>query len=217
VVVSSAAAPAPVQADDDDDDLPRPGKVWDDSGPSLVEQMKAIRESVEAAAPQIPPAPASNVETVQDLPGFWKTLIGELSKAGPGLPSLLSHARPQTLDGDRLVIRYSAQHDTMPKMLERNGKKDALRQMASTLAGRPLSVVIEVDPPDANPPAPAAPTAPQPVARRPAPAQPPPPQPAAPVGQPVTPEMAEELKAKHPLVKALVEQLGAVPVRQLSE
>jgi hypothetical protein len=110
--VTAAPVVAPVQdftADDEDDDLPRPGKVWDSGGPSLVELLKqrqqqeaaAAGESSAAEAPAAPGAAAevgatvSNVEPagLHDLPTIWKDLLADLSKRGPVLPSLLMHGR----------------------------------------------------------------------------------------------------------------------------
>ena len=185
--------------------------MWESGGPSLVELLKQHEQKGEAVQ-----TADSNVEPVADLPVFWRQLIEEVGKTGPGLPSLLSHGRPVELTTQRLVIRYSQQHETLPRMLDRNGKKDALRQTASALAGRPLEIVFEVDatgaataPGESVAPAPAAP------ARRHAPAPPPPREPDLPIVpvQRVTPELVESIRANQPLVKALMDNLNAQVIK----
>lgn len=215
---SASPSPSPALPTDDgdgDDALPQPGRVWDPSGPSLIDELKRYH----ADDLNVPGDETPNVGAVLDLPTFWRALLAELGKAGPGIPSLLGHGRLEELNAERIVIRYGAQHETLRRMLERNGKMEAVRQVASTLAGRPLALVIEVDAAQAGPPSARA-GSPGPVPpRRLVPTRAPGPElslaPAAPNGQPVSPEMAEELKANSPLVKALVERLGAVPFRMI--
>ena len=221
---------APVSSgDDDDDDLPRPGKVWDNSGPSLSELLK--QHSTTTTAP--PPKPAApprvesssemnNVEPVNenDLPTIWRRAIDLLSKQGPGLPSLLSHARFAGVIDDKAVIRYSKQHETFVKLFERNGKKDQVREAFSTIVGKSLGVAFEIDPvvePVENE-TPAVPAGPGPIrsgsvpgATMPAPSPTPVPQSAR-----LTPEQQEQL-AQDPLIRAMMNELGAEVVRLMDE
>ena len=219
--------PAPVlDLDDDDDDLPRPGKVWESGGPSLVELLKQQQQEQAAqsasAATAAPAPPASNIEpvTARDLPALWKQLLTDLARHGPGLPSLLTHGRLVEVGEDRAVIRYGAQHETFLKMLDRNGKKDVVRAAMAEMLKRPVAVSFEVEapaeaPPTAEGPGPATTPLPvQPAAqRRPAaqPPQPPPPEPEMPAVrvQRVTPDMVDALRETQPLVKALMDGLGA--------
>ncbi len=209
----------------DDDDLPRPGKVWDSSGPSLTELLKQhagepVSEPVpdslgepasaggEPSQPQEPP----NI-TATDLPNTWQRLLDVLSKKGPGIPSILSHGELKSIGDDNVVIQFSS--PTFAAMLDRNGKKDVIRDELSTLLARPVGVAIEVS--EEIESAPAA------VAPRPTPAPSPKPafRPTAPVMQSVpvstglrlTSELKEALREKNPLIAAVMTELGGEIVR----
>jgi DNA polymerase III subunit gamma/tau len=184
----------------DDDDLPRPGKVWDSSGPSLSELLKQ-RET-------------SNVEPVvaADLPGTWQRLLDALSKKGPGIPSILSHGELKSIGEDKVVIQFSSQ--TFADMLDRNGKKDMVRDELSNLLQKPVGVAIEINE--------CVETAPVAAAARPAPPQRaavrPPPQPVmqsipASPGIRITPELKDELRGKNPLIAAVMTELGGEIVK----
>ncbi|HYO09918.1 MAG TPA: DNA polymerase III subunit gamma/tau, partial [Tepidisphaeraceae bacterium] len=162
-----AASPASaISSDDEDDALPAVGKVWDhDGGPSLSELLKQ-RSSAPvsppaspAQPPHSPPAapapaahPASNVElvNVDDLPVVWQKLLDALAARGPALHSLVSHGRLSAIEDGRAVISYEKRHETFVKLLDRNGKKDIVRETLSSVAGKPLGVRFEID---AAPPA----------------------------------------------------------------
>jgi DNA polymerase-3 subunit gamma/tau len=249
----AAASTAPVVAplqdftadEDEDDDLPRPGKVWESGGPSLVELLKQRQQQSAPAAAvtgtEAPAtsaaevvAPASNVEPIgrHDLPAIWKDLLADLSKRGPVLPSLLMHGRLAEVNGDTAIIRYGPEHETFLKMLDRNGKREQVRDALTNVMQRPIGVTFEIDP--SAPPAAPAPSAPaaalassasppqqqqhQLQGRRPVPPSSPPPPPrepdppAAPV-QRVTPELVESIRSTQPLVKALMDELGAQVIK----
>ena len=204
--------PAPEMEEDDDDDLPRPGKVW--TGPSLSSLLKS---SSTPAAKSTPPSPdaASNVEPVSpdDLTGVWRTLLQLLAKHGPGLHGVLSNGKLISIDAGFAVIRFGPQQETFVKMWERNGKKDLVRNALTEALGQPVGVKFEVDGGASaeNGSTEAAPT-PAPVPRAPDRTAAPTPQSPASAPAPavrVTPELVEALRAKEPLVKALMDELGA--------
>src|SRR5207302_2821715 len=123
------------------------GKVWE--GPSLKELLKQQHQqhstSAAAPAPASPEAAPSNVEPVSpdDLPRAWKALLTVLAKHGPGLHGLLSHGRLVAIDDGRAVIRYGRQHETFVKMLEKNGKKEIVRDAMSQVLSQPIGVKFE--------------------------------------------------------------------------
>jgi hypothetical protein len=197
---------------DDDDDLPRPGKVWDDSGPSLAELMKQ-QESTEPIS-----NPVSNVEPVvsTDLPATWQRLLDILSQKGPGIPSILSHGELKSIDGGKVVIKFSSA--TFAAMLDRNGKKEVIRDELSKLLEQPVGVAIEVseDEQSAAVPVVSRSVAPMPAPSR-APSRPAP-QPVmqstpASTGIRITPELKEELRGKNPLINAIMTELGGEIVK----
>jgi len=229
VLESRAAAPVPTptvitldeEDEEDDDDLPRPGKVW--TGPSLASLMSSSSPKSAPPAPPTPPEPAeSNVEAVDptNLPAVWQAFLNLLSSHGPMLHSLLAPGRLAGIEDGRAIVRYAPQHETFVKMLERNGKKEIVREKLAQVLGENIGVRFEVDANAAAEPAPAAPAAPTrpssaPPSRTAAKATPPSPeQPAAP-SQPavkLTPELIDSLR-NDPLVKALMDQMGAQVVK----
>jgi hypothetical protein len=225
---TAASTPTIVDVDDDDDDgLPAVGRVWEGPAPSLgaiLKKHSAGSASAPSSAPAKPQAPAAapNVEPVSphDLPAVWKALLALLAEHGPGLHSLLSHGRLVALDDGRAVIRYGAQHETLVKMLDRNGKKELVRDAITRVLKQSIGVKFEVeqadaptsDAGDADAAEDAAPN-PVPISRRAAESGRPPPTVPVPAPQApavkVTPELIESIRESEPLVKALMDELGA--------
>ncbi|HEV2294261.1 MAG TPA: DNA polymerase III subunit gamma/tau [Tepidisphaeraceae bacterium] len=227
-------AQTPLSEDDGGDDLPRPGKVWDSSGPSLSELLKQQRvaetapPAPEPIAASTPAAADANVEVVNpdDLPTVWRSLLDLLAEKGPGLPGLLSHGRFIGMDEqNRAVIRYAKQHETFVKMFERNGKKDQVREAFSKVLKQNVGIAFDLEPDEGGG---------APVATMPAPVQPPSmspasgsikcppskaaptapvrreiPSPPAPAAIRPTQEQIEALRASEPLIKALMDDMGA--------
>jgi DNA polymerase-3 subunit gamma/tau len=219
-----AAEAAPVvtsdeSADDDDDDLPRPGKVWD--GPSLKSLVEEERAKAAATVPVAAPALAdsatspagANVEPVSpdDLQGVWRSLLQVLASRGPGLLGLLSHGRLVAIEDGRAVIRYGAQHETFVKMLEKNGKKELVRDAITQLLNQSVGVKFEVEPEEPMAAEAATPQAPERSAA--ARAGPPVPSPAQAPAPRVTAELVQSLREKEPLVRALMDELGAQVIK----
>jgi hypothetical protein len=204
--------------------------VWDNSGPSLSELLKLQRSAAPptSTTPEpvaTPAASESNVEAVNahDLPAVWKSLLDLLAEKGPGLPGLLSHGRFIGVDEqNRAVIRYAKQHETFVKMFERNGKKDQVREAFSKVLKQNVGIAFDLEPDDAGssvatmpmpasaaqvkaPPAKAGLSAQMsaPV-RREIPAPPP-----APAASRPTQEQIDALREADPLIKALMDEMGA--------
>jgi hypothetical protein len=212
-----SAPPALTFDEDEDDDLPRPGKVWDHSGPSLKELLAAEQAKQGAAAGEAKvekaPESFSNVEPVgdNDLQGVWRTLMELMTAHGPMLQSLLAGGNLARVEADHVVIRYSKKNETFTKILERNGKKDLVREGLAKILGRPVGLRFEIveDQVEEAPTQAVVPPA-RPVMRAVSP--PPPPEPAGPPAIRITPELVEEMK-KDPLVAAVMEKLNATPVK----
>ena len=178
------------------------------------------------------PAESPNIEpaTAQNLPEVWQRLLEALAARGPALHSLVIHGKLTAIDDGRAVISYEKKHETFVKLLDRNGKKDVVRDILSQIAGKPLGVKFDITATDATEPmaAPAMPSSSISTAVMEAPtaiAQPPRPQPrrepvrmavepppqAAPPSNVVriTPELKESLRNSEPLIKAIMDELGA--------
>jgi DNA polymerase-3 subunit gamma/tau len=215
-VPQSIPIPAPVPAvhptadEDDDDDLPRPGKVW--TGPSLAELARQPMKTIAPVMPAEPPV--SNVEPIDqsNLPEIWQALLALLTSKGPALASLLQEGRfVGVLDG-RAVIRYPHGHDTIVKMLDRNGKKEQIRDAFTQVLNQSVGIAFECDS-DAPAAAPAA------AAILPPPRTPiTPPQskqnfaPAEPTIR-LTAELCASIRESDPMVRAVMEELGGEIVR----
>jgi DNA polymerase-3 subunit gamma/tau len=217
---TQTAAPQKSVLDDidfGDDDLPRPGKVWDNDGPSLSEMVKAQSDAGSAAtATESPPAAA--IDT--DLSAAWSTAI-ETFKGQAGVYGVVSQSRLSAIEDNVAVIRIPASCETFAKMWERNGKKDLIRAALSETLGRAIGVRFEVDAdPAAETPAPAAspaaagaPTSPpRNSGGPPRPAPRPPPPPPAPV-QRITQEQVDAVRAASPLVSELANRFNAQVVK----
>lgn len=230
----SLAPPTVVDVPDDDDDdaLPSVGRVWDGPAPSLGALLK--KHSAAASTPTPPPPPAAaaagfNVEAVSpdDLPAVWKAFLEVLAEHGPGLHSLLGHGRLVGIEDGRAVIRYGAQHETFVKMLDRNGKKEIVREAIARVLQQSIGVRFEVD---AGPDAAEANAGPilDPMDRggdrsanekasvprsRTAPPEVVPPRALPAPGIKITPELIESIRGAEPLVKALMDELGAQIVK----
>lgn len=132
---------------------------------------------------------------------------------GPALMSLLSAGKLIAIDDERAVIRYGAQHETFVKMLDRNGKKDLVRDGLSRLLNRSVGVKFEVEPAEfapaqteQPPPAPRAEAA-RPV-REVAPVES-----ASTPGRAPTAKIIAAIREQTPLVKALMDGLGATVIK----
>src|SRR5262249_18347651 len=136
----------------------------------------------------------SNVEPVNpvDLPATWQRLLDVLSQKGPGIPSILSHGELKRIEDGKAVIQFSS--PTFAAMLDRNGKKDVIRDELSKLLEKPVGVAIELNE-EAGPAPTQAPQRPAPVVQ-PRAAVRPPPQPVMQTvpGIRITPELKDELK-----------------------
>jgi DNA polymerase-3 subunit gamma/tau len=214
--VPSVSAPPALDFEDEDDDLPRPGKVWDSSGPSLKELL--AQQAAQSAPPPAAQPPAdsfSNVEPVNsnDLGALWTTLLAMMAEHGPMFHSLISNGSLAAVEDGQVVIRYTKKNETFRKMLERNGKKDLVRDGFSKILGKPMGVRFEVDDAvesDAAPAPTALPARPTASARPAAPAEPA--QPAGPPAIRITPELIEQIK-QDPLAGSVMDKFGATPVK----
>jgi DNA polymerase III subunit gamma/tau len=210
----TVADATPSTSAEEDDDLPRPGKVWDNSGPSLSELLRNQQSAdggISAAAPE-----PSNVEPVstQDLAGIWKSFLSQLTAGNQnlGVSGLLASGKLVAIDDGQAVVRIA--NDVHVRMLDK--KKDVVRETLAKVLSRPMGVRFELDTEAAQPAAattaPARPAASQQKRAEPAPM---PQAPAAPVFRP-TPELMEQIQ-NDPLVRAVMNELGATIAKVTEE
>jgi DNA polymerase-3 subunit gamma/tau len=209
-VIETATATA-VADEDDDDDLPRPGKVW--SGPSLAE---LARQPIKASVPSPVAAPASNVEAVDpsNLPAIWQAMLTLLATKGPALAPLVEGGRFVGVQDGRAVIRYPHGHETMLKMLDRNGKKEQIRDAFTQVLGESVGIAFECDS-EAIAEAPATPATVPPPQVSVAATPPPQKQQNMPADSQIrlTAELCASIRDSDPLIRAVIEELGGEIVR----
>ncbi len=232
------AAPPPVEAtpasrsslppspsEDEEDDLPAPGKVWDNSGPSLKELLAAQSANAQETSSPTAAVPPENSEppnfepvAVTDLPQVWRQLLTLLAERGPSIHSLVSQGKLVAIEDGQAIIHYAQQHETFVKLLDKsNTKRDVVREVLTKVVGSPLGVSFKVsaDSDTAVVIAAVLPTVrslPKPVRRE--VHRPPEPAPiaAAPTIK-LTQELEDSLKQSEPLIRALMEAFGAKIVK----
>ena len=176
------------------------------------------RSSIGSAPPAA--VESSNVEPVgaADLDALMNTVRAALTVDSPGIGGLLQHGRLVAIEDGRAIVHYSKQNETFVKMLERNGKKDVVRDAFSKVFEKPIGVVFKIGEADPTPAAASRsvnPT-PPPAARPPVPVPTPAPAPA--VAEPVpvvrlTDEIRANLYKNDSLVRAIVDQLGGSVIK----
>ena len=127
--------PAPPTVDDEedtDDALPAPGKVW--TGPNLAELARAAVKPAPRAAPQ-PLAAANN-------------LCDQLRQSlNPSIASLIGTASCTGVQNGRVTLRFPATESGSMGILQRNGKKDIVRDALTQLIGTEVALFFELDDP----------------------------------------------------------------------
>ncbi len=206
--------------DDTDDDLPAPGKVWEAPAISLGQLMK--QHAASSPPPPPPPTTASepSIQPVEehDIARIWPALLGALDGQGAGLKSVLQMAALVGFHDGQAIIRFPASGDAFARAWAKNGKRDTIVRVLSTLLGKDIGVKFEVEGAEHATPTPAPPTpqptnspAPQPTAPlRTRPTLPPAPAP-PPAARP-TPEQITKL-SQDPLIAAILDQLDGQILR----
>ena len=209
-VVTATASTAVVE-DEDDDDLPRPGKVWENSGPSLSELLKAEAAKTATVAVTVEAVVTGDIDP-DDLGQVWQRTVSELAEPlGPMVHSVIAKGRLSAIDDGQAVIHFNAEDSTLVKTLDRSGRKEALQRKISELMKKTVGVRFQFNG-TSEAPAPAAePTTSKPREPAPSRAPEPPPTPAVPTIK-ITPELIETLR-EEPLVKALMDQMAAQVVK----
>lgn len=146
-----------------------------------------------------------------NLPAVWKACLKLLTAQGPGLHSLFAQGRLVAIEDDRAVLRFSSLHETFVLNWEKNGKKEVVRDAISRVINQKIGVKFEIDtePPSAeSAPSNGTPVTAPPTTTRSEPQRVEAAAPSAPTIK-VTPDLVASLRESEPLVKELMDKLGA--------
>jgi DNA polymerase-3 subunit gamma/tau len=221
--IGQHSATQSVNHDEDDDALPAVGKVWNPSGPSLSELLRQHHCPEDSTSQRTESAPDSGVSSADhsaDLSSVWQRLMTALASKGPGLTALLKDAMLAGIEDGLAIVRYPPGHEPAVRMLDRNGRKDLIRDALSELLKQKVGVRFEVgcssersaaQPPGASPLAAPSRTAPRRQAARHTPAPPPAPPPTEPTVK-ITEELRQQLRSDE-LIRAVMDVLGGEIVK----
>ncbi len=200
------------EEEDADDSLPMPGRVWEDSGPSLKELLAQEKQkSVATATAPVSAPSSSNIEPVDaaDFSAVMARLRSAVHERTTTIDGFLMHG---SFDGVSDGIATLRVEPTAAQMLERNGKKQIITEELSKLLGHVVGLRFSTDEsaiaPSSQPIIP-RPNVPAKSAPSPANYSAPP----APPSIRITNELREELKQRDPRIRFLMEELKAEIVR----
>ncbi len=205
----------------DDDSLPSVGRVWDGPTQSLSTIMSQKKPAFDLSSQRQAANELSNVEPVDpsDLPAKWQALLTMLDQHSQGLYGIVSQGGLSRIDDNVAVVKFPSGKDFLLKLLDRNGKREAVAKAFTQVMKQETGVRFEIDEgmADALPPAVKANGSPPPTAFRPAAAGRP--APIAPQSMPEVPtvrltqEMKDAAYRDEPLVKAIIDELGGEIVK----
>lgn len=140
------ATPPPAPAEEEDDDLPRPGKVWDNSGPSLADMLKARSGGGSAPATPARPPVADNFEVVDEkrLPEIWKGVLEGFRKHQPGLYAVLQTTALGGVSDGQAIVEFDARGQFLARQVEKDDKREKVAAALSEALGAPVGVRIVV-------------------------------------------------------------------------
>lgn len=108
--------------------------------PPPVSREKVTPESAPPAAPQA----AAIRADIEHLKRAWPAVLDAVQAHQAGLSALLADARPESLDGDELVLKYPAGHSFQVGQVSRSENLAVVTSMLEQLTGRSLRVVVRM-------------------------------------------------------------------------
>ena len=71
--------------------------------------------------------------------------VGPARRAWAGAAIPAGAGKLASIEDGRAIVRFGSQHETFVKMLDRNGKKELVRDGLSKVLGQPVGVMFEVE------------------------------------------------------------------------
>lgn len=219
--IPQAPSPKPQGPTDEPDELPAVGRVWEGGGATSI--FNAFKKNQGAppknsAAPpweqQPTPQKSDNLAPVD--PSNFETLMQRFHNAAfeqaPTIAGFLEGGRIIDVNAGTVTLEYPKNFEASARMLDRNGKRESLQEVLSTLLGKPTGLKFSISDQELviEKPKPEKPAAPQWEKRTSTPAPEP-----VPVNQgiPVTEELRVDLMQNNPLIKSIAETFGARVVK----
>jgi hypothetical protein len=144
------SAPPPASAAAAEATLPAPAK------PSPASPAQTISPSPVQAPPAPPaaPAPAARpqatgptvIPDIDHLKRAWPLVLEAAKKRAPGLPALLGEGRPDSLDGNELVIKFPAGHSFAANQVARGDNPLIIAEALLEVTGTELRVTTKLAP-----------------------------------------------------------------------
>jgi DNA polymerase III gamma/tau subunit len=140
----SQATPRPESRETEQDPSPLPSRLQGDSATRVQGEGEKAGEGKSGREGEINAAPSVAVDELDDA-GVWRRAMELLSARGHGIISLLADAKYEGIADARALIRFRREHATFARMLERNGKKDQIRDALCQASGRQVGLRLEID------------------------------------------------------------------------
>jgi hypothetical protein len=194
--------------------------VWEGGGATSI--FGAFKKN-QAAQPSKPAAPpweqqpggqtSDNLAPVDrnNFDALMQRFHNAASEQAPTVAGFLEGGRIIDVASGTVTLEYPKNYEASARMLDRNGKRESLQEVLSSLLGEPTGLKFSISDQEliVEKPKPERPASP-PWEKKSAPAPEP-----APVNQgiPVTEELRVELMQKNPLIKSIAEAFGARVVK----
>ena len=90
----------------------------------------------------------TNIEPValNDLPTVWQTMLKVLSSKSASFPPLVEDASLVSIDDGMAVVRYPHDREPLARMLDRNGKREIIRDALCGVLNAAVGLKIEIAP-----------------------------------------------------------------------
>jgi DNA polymerase III subunit gamma/tau len=135
-------------------------EVGADVAKAASDQTAGVATAAEEASEAEEPLPAETTDStdvrtdIDHLRRTWPLVLEAVKKRQVGLSAILSEGRPETVDGDTLVVKFPAGYRFQAEMMGRGENPQVISDALREIAGKPFKVVARVavqEPPEPDP------------------------------------------------------------------
>ena len=112
--------------------------------PAPAQEAAPETDAAEEPGPDAQPGGSTVTADVEHLRRAWPVILGAVKRRKPGLFAVLSEGRPESLEGDELVIRFPAGFGFQANQASRDDSRQVLSEALHQITGRHLRVVTRV-------------------------------------------------------------------------